>query len=75
VLEAIAKVEALTGRKMNWAYSDGNRSGDHIWWISDVRRFRSHCPDWTLTYDINTTISEIHDSLVDRTRQTIGSSR
>jgi len=75
VLEAIAKVETLTGRKMDWAYSDENRSGDHIWWISDVRRFRNHYPDWNLTYDIDTTIAEIHDSFVVRSRQAIGSSR
>jgi CDP-paratose 2-epimerase len=75
VLEAIVKVEQLTGRPMNWTYSDDNRAGDHIWWISDVRRFRSHYPDWNLTYDIDTTIAEIHASLVERKRQTIGSSR
>jgi CDP-paratose 2-epimerase len=75
VIEAIAKIEALTGRAMNWTYSDDNRAGDHIWWISDVRRFRSHYPDWNLTYDIDTTIAEIHDSLAERHRQTIGRSR
>jgi CDP-paratose 2-epimerase len=75
VLEAIAKIEALTGQKMNWVYSDDNRSGDHIWWISDVRRFRSHYPGWKLTYDINMTISEIHDAFAGQSRQAIGSSR
>jgi CDP-paratose 2-epimerase len=75
LLEAIAKIEGLIGREMNWAYADDNRSGDHIWWISDVRRFRSHYPDWNLTYDINATIAEIHDSFVERRRQAIGSSR
>jgi CDP-paratose 2-epimerase len=75
LLEAIAKVEARSGREMNWTYADDNRSGDHIWWISDVRRFRSHYPDWDLTYDIDTTIAEIHDSFVERNRQAIGSSR
>jgi CDP-paratose 2-epimerase len=68
-------LEARTGREMNWVYSDDNRAGDHIWWISDVRRFASHYPDWTLTYDIDTTIAEIHDSFVERSRQAIGSSR
>src|SRR5690348_17525342 len=33
MLEAIGKLEALTGREMNWAYSSDNRAGDHIWWI------------------------------------------
>jgi CDP-paratose 2-epimerase len=75
LLEAIAKVEARTGREMNWTYADDNRSGDHIWWISDVRRFRSHYPDWNLTYDINMTIAEIHDSFVERSRQAMGSPR
>jgi len=75
LLEAIAKIETLIGREMNWAYEEDNRSGDHIWWISDVRRFRNHYPDWDLTYDINATISEIHDSFVERSRQAMGSSR
>jgi len=74
VLEAIAKVEALTGREMNWVYSDENRLGDHIWWISDIRKFRNHYPSWNLTHDISATIAEIHDSLVERTRQA-GASR
>jgi CDP-paratose 2-epimerase len=75
MLEAIGKLEALTGREMNWAYSGDNRSGDHIWWISDVRRFRGHYPEWNLTYDIDTTIAEIHDAFAQRSRQAIGSSR
>jgi len=75
MLEAIGKIEALTGREMSWTYSDDNRAGDHIWWISDVRRFRSHYPGWDLTYDIDTTIAEIHDSFIERSRQAIGSSR
>jgi CDP-paratose 2-epimerase len=74
VLEAIAKTEALIGREMNWAYTDDARSGDHVWWISDVRRFRNHYPDWDITYDIDTTIAEIHDSFVERSRRATGSS-
>jgi CDP-paratose 2-epimerase len=73
VLEAIAKLEELTSRRMRWTYSNDHRAGDHIWWISDVRRFRAHHPDWKLTYDIDTTIAEIHDSLVHRSRQAMGS--
>jgi len=53
MLEAIC--EELTGRSMNWSYVDNNRGGDHIWWISDLRRFQSHYPEWKITYDIRTT--------------------
>ena len=46
MLEAIKMCEDLTGRPMNWSYVEDNRIGDHIWWISDVRRFQSHYPEW-----------------------------
>src|SRR5438132_1137689 len=42
MLEAIEKFEKLTGRAMQWSYSEANRAGDHIWWISDIRRFQAH---------------------------------
>jgi CDP-paratose 2-epimerase len=42
--EAIGLCEELTGKKMNVAYGDANRLGDHIWYISDTRKFQSHYP-------------------------------
>jgi len=76
VIEAISIVEHLTGRAMNWAYRDEARAGDHIWWISDVRRFQRHYPDWRLTYDLRRTMAEIHDSCRERTgRQRRGGAR
>jgi CDP-paratose 2-epimerase len=69
MLEAIRIAEELTGRPMNWTYRDEARNGDHIWWISDVRRFQSHYPDWRLTYDLRTTIAEIHAACAERTRR------
>ncbi|RED44190.1 NAD-dependent epimerase/dehydratase family protein [Aestuariispira insulae] len=61
ILEAIAQCEDLTGREMNWTYSDENRIGDHVWWISDVRRFQADYPDWSFKYDLKATLSEMHD--------------
>lgn len=66
MLEAIGSVERLTGRSMRWTYTETNRVGDHIWWISDVRRFRSHYPEWRPAYDIGRIIEEIHGELADR---------
>jgi len=63
MLEAIEVCESLTGRPMNWCYVDDNRIGDHIWWISDIRKFQSHYPDWRITYDIRTTLAEIFDAM------------
>ena len=57
--EAIAKCEQITGKKMVFTYVEDNRIGDHIWWISDVRKFASHYPQWKLTYTVDTILEEI----------------
>lgn len=49
MLEAITKVEELTGKKLNWKYVDQNRKGDHICYISDLGKFKSHYPNWKVT--------------------------
>lgn len=58
--EAIALCESIAGKKMSTTYVEENRAGDHIWWISDVRRFQSHYPDWRYTYDIKRILEEIY---------------
>ncbi|MEM1048125.1 MAG: NAD-dependent epimerase/dehydratase family protein [Pseudomonadota bacterium] len=62
MLEAIGLCEDITGRRLSWEYSETNRTGDHIWWISDTRRFEAHYPDWTLTYDIGGILEDIYRS-------------
>lgn len=61
--EAITMCESITGRRMNVTYSDQARIGDHIWYISDVRRFKEHYPGWTHEHDIRSTLVEIHDEM------------
>src|SRR6266540_2551852 len=48
MLEAIARFEELFGRRLESRYVDEARRGDHICYISDLRRFRSDYPDWEL---------------------------
>ena len=31
--------------------TDQNRIGDHVWYISDTRKFRSHYPGWSYGYE------------------------
>lgn len=59
MLEAIEKVEKLTGKKANIEYVDENRKGDHIWYVSSVKKFQSHYPEWKYEYDIDATIWDI----------------
>ena len=66
VLEAIDLCEEISGRKLTWSYEETNRIGDHIWWISDVRKFQKHYPDWKFRYDLREILEEIHRSVGDR---------
>jgi CDP-paratose 2-epimerase len=66
MLEAIEECQRLTGRELQWSYSETNRAGDHIWWISDIRRFQEHYPGWSMRYDIDAILSEIFDGVSDR---------
>lgn len=59
--EAVAMCEKITGKKMNIEYSTENRIGDHIWWISDVSKFKNHYPDWHWKYDINDILTQIFE--------------
>ena len=60
VLEAIALCQEISGRKLTWRYEDKNRIGDHIWWISDNRKFQTHYPKWKLRTGVKETLAEIH---------------
>jgi CDP-paratose 2-epimerase len=59
VLEAIAKVERLTGKKMNWKYVEQNRVGDHICYISDLTKFKSHYTNWKVTIGLDEILQQI----------------
>lgn len=66
MLEAIGYCEQITGRPLNWSYTESNRTGDHIWWVSDVRKFQQDYPNWSLTYDVPAILREIYQSQVER---------
>lgn len=59
MLEAISKIEKILGKKAIVEYKDENRIGDHIWYVSDLWKFKSHYPEWDFTYDIDKIIKEI----------------
>ena len=66
MLEAIRLCEELTGKEMKISYTEENRIGDHIWWISDVRKFQSHYTNWGYNFDIRKILTEIINVLQER---------
>ncbi len=64
MLEAIDLCQQISDKKLNWTYVEDNRIGDHIWWISDVRKFQGHYPNWKYRYDLMGILKEIHAACV-----------
>jgi CDP-paratose 2-epimerase len=53
-------VNKKTGLKWNqYTISEQNRIGDHIWYISDLTKFKTHFPDWKITKSLENTIDEM----------------
>lgn len=62
MIEAIDKCEQIAGKKLTYSYSDQNRIGDHIWWVSDISAFKRDYPSFELKFDIQSTLQDIHDA-------------
>ena len=59
ILEAFDIVSSITGKKMNYVYDENNRQGDHICYISDLSKMKTHYPDWDITKPLKTVFEEI----------------
>ena len=66
MLEAIAKIEQMSGKKLNWKYVDENRKGDHICYISNLAKLRSHYPNWSITIGLDEILRQIIDQQADK---------
>ncbi len=59
ILEAINLIEKITKKKMKYKIMKQNRIGDHIWYITNLRKFKKNYPKWKLKYSLKQIISEI----------------
>jgi len=66
MIEGIQLCEKITGNKMNYSYSESNRIGDHIWYISDMRKFKNHYPAWTWKYNLEDILSQMFAEMKQR---------
>jgi CDP-paratose 2-epimerase len=49
----------MTGKRLDWKYVDEPRKGDHICYISDLRKFQAHYPNWKITRSLDSIFQEI----------------
>jgi len=66
MLEGIQVCEAITGNKMDYSYTETNRIGDHIWYISDMSKFKTHYPEWTWKYNLQDILSQMFEEMKQR---------
>ncbi|MBE9112164.1 NAD-dependent epimerase/dehydratase family protein [Nodosilinea sp. LEGE 07298] len=66
MLEAIHLCQKITGKEMQYSYVEDNRIGDHIWYISDLTKFKEHYPNWSVKYDVDAILAEIFDKNTER---------
>ncbi len=66
MLEAIELCQEITGRELNYSYSEDNRSGDHIWYISALDKFKAKYPNWSITYSVPKILREIYEHNINR---------
>lgn len=62
ILEAFDLITSISGKPMQYVYSDQARSGDHMCYISDLSKMKAHYPEWDITKDLKTTFEEIYQS-------------
>lgn len=60
ILEAIDTINRIAQTNWsNYTISEQNRIGDHIWYISDLRKFKTDYPEWDITIGLEETIKQM----------------
>jgi len=59
ILEAFSIAEKFSGKQQVYEYVDKNREGDHICYYSDLRKMKTHYPEWDITISLEETIRQI----------------
>ena len=66
ILEAFEMIENISGKKMQFEYRDENRIGDHICYISDLTKMKSHYSNWKITKKLPEIFQEIYQGWTNR---------
>lgn len=69
LLECMKMIEDCCGRKANYTYTDQNRVGDHICYISDLSKMRQHFPDWDISIPLKAIVEQIVKGEMERSKQ------
>jgi len=65
LLECVSMIEGLTGDKLKTRYVDEPRRGDHICYISDLRRFQTDYPEWRIERSLEQIVETMVETMSD----------
>lgn len=71
ILEAFKLIESISGKPMKYVYLKENRIGDHMCYISDLSKIRSHYPEWDISKGLQDTFEEIHNAWLHRSESVL----
>jgi len=57
--EAIDMAEQIIGQKLEYEYIEKNREGDHICYISNLSKFKTHYPSWNISKSLPEMMEEM----------------
>lgn len=63
ILECFALLESRLGHPIRWRYTDQNRLGDHICYITDLAKFRAHYPEWRIEHTLESIVDEMLEAV------------
>jgi len=75
ILEATELCEVIADEQLSWQLAPDARPGDHRWWISDTSSFEHAHPEWSIRYDVEALLREIHDENAERWLADVARSR
>jgi CDP-paratose 2-epimerase len=66
MLEAIHLCQEIADRELQYSYAEDNRIGDHIWYISDLTKFKQRYTRWSIQYNIRGILRDIYATNVEK---------
>ena len=61
IIEALNRVEYTTNIKIKKKVLTENRVGDHVWYVTNMKKFKKHYPNWKQKYSTVSIIDELID--------------
>ena len=59
IVEAINYLEHKTKIRIKKKYNKNNRIGDHIWYVSSMKKFKKHFPNWKQKFSTKKILDEL----------------